>query len=52
MARVAENLRRQVFERAQGICEYCQTQQLIVINMHVVFRGIHAGEPRARPYGM
>ena len=35
MARVAENLRRQVYERAQGICEYCQTQQLIVINMHI-----------------
>ena len=35
MARVADSLRRQVYERAQGICEYCQTQQLIVINMHI-----------------
>ncbi|MCY3864263.1 MAG: HNH endonuclease signature motif containing protein [Chloroflexi bacterium] len=35
MARVAESLRRQVYDRAQGICEYCQTQELIVINMHI-----------------
>ena len=35
MARVAEGLRRQVYDRAQGICEYCQTQELIVINMHI-----------------
>ena len=35
MARIVENLRRQVYERAQGLCEYCHTQELIVINMHI-----------------
>ena len=35
MARVAEDLRRRVYDRAQGICEYCQTQEVIVINMHI-----------------
>lgn len=35
MARVAEHLRRHVYDRAQGICEYCQTQVLTVINMHI-----------------
>ncbi|MCY3781189.1 MAG: HNH endonuclease signature motif containing protein [Chloroflexi bacterium] len=35
MARVAEDLRRHARDRAQGICEYCQTQEVIVINMHI-----------------
>ncbi|MFZ4828806.1 MAG: HNH endonuclease [Phototrophicaceae bacterium] len=39
MAYLSESLRQQVSERAQGRCEYCQTQQVIVVSMvidHIV----------------
>lgn len=35
MAYISETLRRQVTERARGLCEYCQTQQAIVIEMEI-----------------
>jgi hypothetical protein len=35
MAYISEALRRQVIERARGLCEYCQTQQAIVIEMEI-----------------
>lgn len=35
MARISETLRQQVSERALGRCEYCQTQQAIVVSMEV-----------------
>ncbi len=35
MARISDRLRQQVVERAQGRCEYCQTQQVIVVSMEI-----------------
>ena len=35
MAWIPERLRRQVNERARGRCEYCQTQESIVIEMEI-----------------
>ena len=35
MARIPDNLRQQVIERARGRCEYCQTQQIIVVSMEI-----------------
>ncbi|MCC7208067.1 MAG: HNH endonuclease [Anaerolineae bacterium] len=35
MARIPGRLRRQVISRAHGRCEYCQTQQAIVIAMEI-----------------
>ena len=35
MARVSKSIRDQVFRRANGCCEYCQTQAAIVIVMNV-----------------
>lgn len=35
MARISDALRRQVTERAQGLCEYCQTAQVIVVTMEI-----------------
>lgn len=35
MARISEALHRQVAERARGLCEYCQTAQVIVVTMEV-----------------
>lgn len=35
MAYISENLRQQVTERARGRCEYCQTQQVIVVSMEI-----------------
>lgn len=35
MPRVSEALRQQVTVRAQGLCEYCQTAQIIVVTMEV-----------------
>jgi hypothetical protein len=35
MARISDNLRQQVIERARGRCEYCQTQQIIVVAMEI-----------------
>lgn len=35
MAWIPEYLRRQVNERARGQCEYCQTQESIVIEMEI-----------------
>jgi hypothetical protein len=35
MAYVAPQLREQVIQRARGCCEYCKTQQLIVIDMAI-----------------
>ena len=35
MARIPERLRLQVIERARERCEYCQTQQVIVVAMEI-----------------
>jgi hypothetical protein len=35
MAYLSEVLRQQVFKRAGGRCEYCQTQQVIVVSMEI-----------------
>jgi hypothetical protein len=35
MARISDNLHQQVIERARGHCEYCQTQQIIVVAMEI-----------------
>lgn len=35
MARIAIGTRQQVYERARGQCEYCQTQQKLVVNMQI-----------------
>jgi hypothetical protein len=35
MARIPDSLRQQVIARAQGRCEYCQTQQVIVVSMEI-----------------
>jgi len=35
MARISATLRQQVIERANHQCEYCQTQQVIVISMEI-----------------
>jgi 5-methylcytosine-specific restriction endonuclease McrA len=35
VARIPDRLRQQVIERAQGRCEYCQTQQVIVVEMEI-----------------
>lgn len=35
MARVAAGIRQQVYERASAQCEYCQTQQKLVVIMQV-----------------
>jgi hypothetical protein len=35
MAYVSRVLRQLVAERAQGLCEYCQTAQTIVIEMEI-----------------
>jgi 5-methylcytosine-specific restriction endonuclease McrA len=35
MTRISDNLRQQVTERALGRCEYCQTQQAIVVAMEI-----------------
>lgn len=35
MARIPDKLRQQVIERARGRCEYCQTQQIIVVSMEI-----------------
>ena len=35
MARIPATLRHQVIERAKGRCEYCQTQQQIVVSMEI-----------------
>jgi 5-methylcytosine-specific restriction endonuclease McrA len=35
MVRIPERLRQQVVERARGRCEYCQTQQVIVVSMDI-----------------
>ena len=35
MAWIAESLRRQVTERARGQCEYCRTQESIVMEMEI-----------------
>lgn len=35
MARISDRVRQQVEERAQGRCEYCQTQQVIVVSMEI-----------------
>jgi len=35
MARVAGDIRQQVYERARGQCEYCQTQQKLVVIMQI-----------------
>lgn len=35
MAHVADVIRQQVYERARGQCEYCQTQQKLVVTMQI-----------------
>jgi hypothetical protein len=35
VAYISEALRQQVFQRARGLCEYCQTAQLIVVSMEI-----------------
>ena len=35
MARIAAGIRQQVYERARGQCEYCQTQQKLVVTMQI-----------------
>lgn len=35
MARIPIGIRRQVIRRAQGRCEYCQTQQIVVVSMEI-----------------
>ena len=35
MSYIPEKLRQQVIKRAQGRCEYCQTQQVIVVAMEI-----------------
>jgi len=35
MARVAIDIRQQVYERARKQCEYCQTQQKLVVVMQI-----------------
>ncbi len=35
MAHLSDALRQQVTERARGLCEYCQTAQIIVVTMEV-----------------
>jgi hypothetical protein len=35
LANLSETLRRQVIERARERCEYCQTPQVIVVEMEV-----------------
>jgi hypothetical protein len=35
MAHISESLRQQVIDRARGRCEYCQTQQAIVVSMEI-----------------
>ncbi len=35
MARISDEIRQQIIERAHGRCEYCQTQQVIVVSMEV-----------------
>jgi 5-methylcytosine-specific restriction endonuclease McrA len=35
MARIPQRLRQQVIDRAHGRCEYCQTQQAIVVSMEI-----------------
>jgi len=42
MAYLSEALRQQVLERAHGRCEYCQTQQVVVISMEIgIYSPIH-----------
>jgi len=35
MTRIPANLRQQVIERANGLCEYCQSALIIVVTMEV-----------------
>jgi hypothetical protein len=35
MAHISDALRQQITERARGLCEYCQTAQIIVVTMEV-----------------
>lgn len=35
MTYISESLRQRVTERAYGCCEYCQTQQVIVVSMEI-----------------
>ena len=35
MAYISESLRQEVTDRARGRCEYCQTQQVIVVSMEI-----------------
>ena len=35
MADISDSLRQEVTDRARGRCEYCQTQQVIVVSMEI-----------------
>ena len=35
MTSIPARLRQQIFARANGLCEYCQTAQVIVITMEI-----------------
>lgn len=35
MAYISDTLRQQVTERAKGRCEYCQTQEIIVVKLEI-----------------
>lgn len=35
MARISDSMRQQVIQRARGRCEYCRTQQIIVVSMEI-----------------
>ncbi len=35
MSRIAESVRQQVITRAHGLCEYCQSAQLIIVSIEI-----------------
>ena len=35
MAHISDALRQEITERAHGLCEYCQTAQIIVVTMEI-----------------
>lgn len=49
MAYISDSLRRFVIDRAHGLCEYCQTAQIIVVSMEIdhIIAEIHGGQTRA-----
>lgn len=35
MVYISETLRQEVFKRARGLCEYCQTRKIVVVYMEI-----------------